>query len=807
MKRLLLFTILFVYSCVSYGYSILPKFATVTPSGHTLYFEIDTVDFGIPGGGAWVTCGESHGSVHYGSISAYSNLSGHVIIPDSVEYDNVKYPVTAIGAYAFCRCTNLNSITFPSKMVSIGEHSFDGCTSLASISFPDSVTTIEDNSFIGCTSLSMVNIGRGVTHLGSNTFKNCTNLHVVYFNPTGCTNGGTWGNDTFRDCNALQEVYIGNNVSHMPSYLFAACSQLPDIYFISSTPPTLGVNVFPGNRNVVAHVPCNSLSNYMSVLVNRDNATFSFVCFQLFDVSIISNDSMRGIGYYVPITNTTFAIFATSNYGYHFDHWSTGSTANPDTVILTGDTTIAAFFSPNQYALHVLSADSTLGSVNGNGLYDYLDTVSISATPVTHYHFLRWNDGNTMNPRIITITNDINYTAIFAIDTHSVSLQVDSIIHGFCNGNGNYVYGTAATAVAIPYSGYQFSHWSNGSTNNPYTFAVVDDTLLTAYFRTVVETYQDTFVQHDTLVVHDTIYITCDVQDTIYINHYVHDTTYINNYVHDTIIAYVNQYVHDTTFINNYVYDTLYVYRTLYDTTFIYTHIHDTTFLTQYIHDTAFVNHYIHDTLYLTQWMYEYIHDTLIQTVTQYVHDTTFINNYIHDTTFLDRYIYEYLHDTIMQYINHYIHDTTYINNYIHDTAYLTQYVHDTAFIYQYIHDTIFSYVNHYIRDTTFVNNYIYDTIYLYRYIYDTIYIHDTIYLGGEGLEDIALLNARIYQRNGMIVVEGAEGNPVYLYDVVGRLLATRRETVQEVLLDVPASGAYLVKIGDAPARRIVVRR
>ena len=58
-----------------------------------------------------------------------------------------------------------------------------------------------------------------------------------------------------------------------------------------------------------------------------------------------------------------------------------------------------------------------------------------------------------------------------------------------------------------------------------------------------------------------------------------------------------------------------------------------------------------------------------------------------------------------------------------------------------------------------------------------------------------------------MIVVEGAEGNPVYFYDVMGRLLATRKETAQEMLLDVPASGAYLVKIGDAPTRRIVVRR
>jgi len=315
-----------------------------------------------------------------------------------------------------------------------------------------------------------------------------------------------------------------------------------------------------------------------------------------------------------------------------------------------------------------------------------------------------------MNPRNIIITSDTNFTAIFAIDTHSVSLQVDSIIHGFCNGNGNYVYGTSATAVAIPYSGYLFSHWSNGSTYNPYNFAVVGDTRLTAYFRTDDETYQDTIVLHDTLIVHDTTYITCDVQDTMYINHYIHDTTYINNY--------------------------------------------------------------------------------------------------IHDTTYLDRYIYEYLHDTIMQYINHYIHDTTYINNYIHDTVHLTQYVHDTAFIYQYIHDTIVNYVNNYIHDTTFINNYIYDTIYLYRYIYDTVYIHDTIYIQeGEGIGNIALLNAKIYQRNGQIVVEGAEGYPVCLYDVVGRLLATRRETAQEVLLDVPASGAYLVKIGDAPARRVVVRR
>ena len=76
-----------------------------------------------------------------------------------------------------------------------------------------------------------------------------------------------------------------------------------------------------------------------------------------------------------------------------------------------------------------------------------------------------------------------------------------------------------------------------------------------------------------------------------------------------------------------------------------------------------------------------------------------------------------------------------------------------------------------------------------------------------EGIDETLEESVKLYQRNGQIVVEGAEGYPVYLYDVVGRLLATKRETAQEVLLDVPASSAYLVKIGDAPARRIVVRR
>lgn len=105
------------------------------------------------------------------------------------------------------------------------------------------------------------------------------------------------------------------------------------------------------------------------------------------------------------------------------------------------------------------------------------------------------------------------------------------------------------------------------------------------------------------------------------------------------------------------------------------------------------------------------------------------------------------------------------------------------------------------------------DTIFIHDtvYIYDTIYIHDTIYVGGNAIGNVEAVNAKVYQRDGQIVVEGAEGMPVMLYDATGRLLATRRgedaHGSTPLRLDVPASGTYLIKVGNHPARKVVVVR
>ena len=68
--------------------------------------------------------------------------------------------------------------------------------------------------------------------------------------------------------------------------------------------------------------------------------------------------------------------------------------------------------------------------------------------------------------------------------------------------------------------------------------------------------------------------------------------------------------------------------------------------------------------------------------------------------------------------------------------------------------------------------------------------------------EEMAEEGVKLYQRNGQIVVEGAEGGHVMMYDVFGRLLATRRDEGNLLRFDVPIAGVYLVRVGNAPARR-----
>lgn len=227
-------------------------------------------------------------------------------------------------------------------------------------------------------------------------------------------------------------------------------------------------------------------TNPRVITLTQDTLLTAYFAKNWYSVICISDNETMG---YVTGSDTaeyldSVSLLASSNYGYHFSSWNDGDTNNPRVVCLTQDTSFTALFAKNQYTLTVQSNDEIQGSVSDGGVFDYLDTATIIASASEHYHFVRWDDGNMDNPREYVIVGDATLTAIFAIDTHTVTVTANDIARGMAEATGTeFVYGTPCTVTATAYTGYVFSRWSNGITANPYTFAVLEDTELTAIFE------------------------------------------------------------------------------------------------------------------------------------------------------------------------------------------------------------------------------------------------------------------------------------------------------------------------------------
>ncbi len=177
-------------------------------------------------------------------------------------------------------------------------------------------------------------------------------------------------------------------------------------------------------------------------------------------------------------------VTADPDYGYHFDRWSDGNTTNPRTLQVTTNTTLTATFAKNAYTITTSVNYPERGSTTGDTTVLYQDNVTISAVANYGYHFTRWNDGNTDNPRTFTPTESGNYQAIFVPNQYLLTTSSDG--HGYVYGGGTYNYLSNVNMSVNADFGYHFVQWNDGNTDNPRSLTITCDT---AFVAIIAKTY------------------------------------------------------------------------------------------------------------------------------------------------------------------------------------------------------------------------------------------------------------------------------------------------------------------------------
>lgn len=107
--------------------------------------------------------------------NTYGELPAQVTVPSEV--NGIK--VTAVAAYAFAYCSNIESVVIPDSVTIIGSSAFRGCTDLKSVELSENVKEIQQYAFEECSNLEEISLGNEIEKIGKYAFYGCNSLESV----------------------------------------------------------------------------------------------------------------------------------------------------------------------------------------------------------------------------------------------------------------------------------------------------------------------------------------------------------------------------------------------------------------------------------------------------------------------------------------------------------------------------------------------------------------------------------------------------------------------------------------------------
>ncbi len=79
-------------------------------------------------------------------------------------------------------------------------------------------------------------------------------------------------------------------------------------------------------------------------------------------------------------------------------------------------------------------------------------------------------------------------------------------------------------------------------------------------------------------------------------------------------------------------------------------------------------------------------------------------------------------------------------------------------------------------------------------------------FAANSGIEDVNDININAYSKNGNIVLNGAEGREVYVFDINGRMLHHTATANETEIYTAPVSGVYLIKVDNTTKRVVIIK-
>lgn len=238
-----------------------------------------------------------------------------------------------------------------------------------------SVVSIGDSAFLYCRNLTSITLPNSVTSIGKDAFYYCDGLTSITL-PNSVT---SIGETAFSHCSGLTFVSIPNSVTSIGKSAFFHCSGLTSITIPSSV-ISIATYAFRSCTGL-AHVKCLA-TNSPSLGSNVFNNTPST---RSLTVPCGSSDTYR------------------SNSAWN--------------AVFSG-----RISEESSFELNASANDIRFGTVvinDGNRCNEKV----LTATPSSCYHFTGWNDGNTENPRTITITQDTTFLANFEKSIYTKEIQ------------------------------------------------------------------------------------------------------------------------------------------------------------------------------------------------------------------------------------------------------------------------------------------------------------------------------------------------------------------------------------------------